>query len=200
MVDNYTNNENDGDFSLILQQYEQEIQYPLRNIVRGDLIQLILIQIQKAKVDVELALSALDKILKSNELNFGLVAVAPVLMMSYFLLNGLLSLSGSGSSRRLKRIQQQLLKYLRQIEVLLLRTTTNQTRSYYSIGQIVVLSNLILEQSQVMRWSSYKYIFTTERMEMLQEDLTELQLYDLDSEVKLKVAERLWRYVFVYVK
>lgn len=191
MVHNYTSN-NDRDFSLILQQYEQEIQHPLRNIVNGDLVQLILIQIQKAKVDVELALSALDKILKSNELNFGLVAVAPVLMISYFLVNGLLSKSGGGGGggRRFKRIQQ-LLQYLRQIEVLLLK----QTRSYYSIGQIVVLSNLMMEQSQ-LRWSSNnKYIFTTERMEMLQEDLKELQLYDLDSEVKLKVAERLWRYV-----
>ncbi|KAI3657642.1 hypothetical protein MP638_001361 [Amoeboaphelidium occidentale] len=193
MVSNYsTSNNNDKDFSLILLQYEQEMQHPLRNLLAGDLIQLILIQIQKAKVDVELALSALDKILKSNELNFGLVAVAPVLMIFYFVVvNGLLLLSSKSSGgRRFKRKRiKQLLQYLRQIEVLLLR---KQQPSYYSTGQIVVLSNLMMEQSR-LRWS--KYIFTTERMEMLQEDLKELQLYDLDSEVKLKVAERLWRYV-----
>lgn len=36
----------------------------------GDLLQTMLIQVQKTKVDVDLAMSALDKLLKSNELNF----------------------------------------------------------------------------------------------------------------------------------
>lgn len=36
----------------------------------GDLIQMLLIQVQKTKVDVDLAMAALDKLLKSNELNF----------------------------------------------------------------------------------------------------------------------------------
>lgn len=36
----------------------------------GDLLQTIFIQVQKTKVDVDLAMSALDKLLKSNELNF----------------------------------------------------------------------------------------------------------------------------------
>lgn len=36
----------------------------------GDLIQTLLIQVQKTKVDVDLAMAALDKLLKSNELNF----------------------------------------------------------------------------------------------------------------------------------
>lgn len=36
----------------------------------GDLLQTILIQVQKTKVDVDLAMSALDKLLRSNELNF----------------------------------------------------------------------------------------------------------------------------------
>lgn len=40
-----------------------------KNIL-GDLLQTMLIQVQKTKVDVDLAMSALDKLLKSNELNF----------------------------------------------------------------------------------------------------------------------------------
>lgn len=41
----------------------------------GDLLQTILIQVQKTKVDVDLAMSALDKLLKSNELNFAFLGM-----------------------------------------------------------------------------------------------------------------------------
>lgn len=59
-----------GDMSLILKAYENEIKHPIKNVVQGDLIQTLLIQVQKTKVDVDLAMAALDKLLKSNELNF----------------------------------------------------------------------------------------------------------------------------------
>jgi hypothetical protein len=45
-------------------------QSPVKNAIRGDLIRTLLIQVQKTKVDVDLAMAALDKLLKSNELNF----------------------------------------------------------------------------------------------------------------------------------
>jgi nuclear-control-of-ATPase protein 2 len=44
----------------------------------------VLIQVQKAKVDLELAMSALDKLLRSNELNFAFLAVVPSLLAVYF--------------------------------------------------------------------------------------------------------------------
>jgi len=47
--------------------------------VIGDLIRTSLIQIQKAKVDLELAMSALDKLLRANELNFAILTVIPTL-------------------------------------------------------------------------------------------------------------------------
>lgn len=42
------------------------IKSPLKNAIMNDLIQLIFIQVQKEKVDVEKAMLALDKLLKSN--------------------------------------------------------------------------------------------------------------------------------------
>jgi nuclear control of ATPase protein 2 len=39
--------------------------------IRGDLIRALLIQVQKTKVDVELAMSGIDTLLKSQELVFG---------------------------------------------------------------------------------------------------------------------------------
>lgn len=47
----------------------------MRNVIAGDLLQTILIQVQKTKVDVDLAMSALDKLLKSNELNFAFLGM-----------------------------------------------------------------------------------------------------------------------------
>jgi len=47
----------------------------LRNAITGDLLQTIFIQVQKTKVDVDLAMSALDKLLKSNELNFAFLGM-----------------------------------------------------------------------------------------------------------------------------
>ncbi|CAG8737538.1 18469_t:CDS:2, partial [Racocetra fulgida] len=49
----------DGDLSLVLKAYEQEL------------------KVQKTKVDLELSMTALDKLLKSNELNFAFLAVGP---------------------------------------------------------------------------------------------------------------------------
>ena len=66
-----------------MENYEQDIKKPLRNFLAGDLIRSLLIQIQKAKVDGELAMSALDKLLKSNELNFAFLAVMPTLALTY---------------------------------------------------------------------------------------------------------------------
>lgn len=51
----------------------------------GDLIRTLLIQVQKTKVDVDLAMAALDKLLKSNELNFAFLGKHTVLFGSLIL-------------------------------------------------------------------------------------------------------------------
>lgn len=63
---------------------------PWTSIMSGRLLTLLMIQAQRVKVDFQTALGAIDRLLKSNELNFELLAVVPVL--------GFLWLSiGSGS-------------------------------------------------------------------------------------------------------
>jgi len=45
--------------------------------------------VQKSKVDLEMAMMALDKLLKSNELNFELMAVLPILaIIAILYING----------------------------------------------------------------------------------------------------------------
>lgn len=47
------------------------------------MIRLLLIQVQKGKVDLEGALLILEKIVHANELNFGLIALVPIVTLLY---------------------------------------------------------------------------------------------------------------------
>ncbi|KAJ2550918.1 Nuclear control of ATPase protein 2 [Coemansia sp. RSA 1933] len=76
-----------GDLSDVMQVYAQEMQKPFRSALFGDLVQAILIQIQKVKVDVGQTMAALDKLLKSNELNFLLLSTVPATLTVYAAVN-----------------------------------------------------------------------------------------------------------------
>ena len=61
----------EGDLTPVLRAYEKDLRRPFMGTVRGDLIRALLIQIQKTKVDVEVAVGGIDNLLKSQELVFG---------------------------------------------------------------------------------------------------------------------------------
>jgi nuclear-control-of-ATPase protein 2 len=67
------NSVKEGDLTPVLKAYERDLRSPLVGTLRGDLIRALLIQIQKTKVDVEIAISGIDALLKSQELVFGYV-------------------------------------------------------------------------------------------------------------------------------
>lgn len=71
-----------GDLTAVLLPYEKQIQTPLKSLVTGKLVQALLIQIQKTKVDAETAMAGIDKLLKSQELVFGVVAALPSLAIT----------------------------------------------------------------------------------------------------------------------
>lgn len=61
----------EGDLTPVLKAYERDLRAPFVGTIRGDLIRALLIQIQKTKVDVEIAISGINALLKSQELVFG---------------------------------------------------------------------------------------------------------------------------------
>ncbi|KAJ1028540.1 hypothetical protein NDA16_001706 [Ustilago loliicola] len=73
----------EGDLTQVLKVYESEMKSPAKSMVSGSLIRSLLIQIQKAKVDLEVAMSGIDKLLKSQQLLFGAVGIAPALGLLY---------------------------------------------------------------------------------------------------------------------
>lgn len=63
----------EGDLTPVLRAYERDLRNPFMGTVRGDLVRALLIQIQKTKVDVEIAIGGIDSLLRSQELVFGYV-------------------------------------------------------------------------------------------------------------------------------
>lgn len=84
----------EGDLTTVLKSYEKDIQSPVRGAIVGNLASALLIQVQKTKVDVEVAMSGIDSILKSQELLFGFIGLTPGVLVSigvYRWLRGVLS-------------------------------------------------------------------------------------------------------------
>ena len=61
----------EGDLTPVLKAYEKDLQRPFVGTLRGNLVRALLVQIQKTKVDVEVAIGGIDSLLKSQELVFG---------------------------------------------------------------------------------------------------------------------------------
>jgi nuclear-control-of-ATPase protein 2 len=72
-IDTLTARIREGDLTPVLRAYEKDLRKPFIGTVRGDLVRALLIQIQKTKVDVEIAIGGIDSLLKSQELVFGYV-------------------------------------------------------------------------------------------------------------------------------
>ena len=115
----------------------------MRSIVGGSLIRSLLIQIQKAKVDGALALSALDKLLKSNELNFAFLAVIPTILISYSIVQYLRSITGTALQIGLKKAQWDINIVVRDVERLLLQNERTDETIGYLLCYLVHLDRLI---------------------------------------------------------
>ncbi|GMF18287.1 unnamed protein product [[Candida] boidinii] len=85
-----------GDLTPVMIGYETDLKKPVKSMILGDMIRNLLIQIQKAKVDGTIALSGIDKILKSQELVFGIVAASPSCLIIYYLLKSIKSYINTG--------------------------------------------------------------------------------------------------------
>lgn len=72
----------EGDLTPVLRAYEKDLKSPLSGSLRGNLIRALLIQVQKTKVDVEVAMGGIDSLLKSQELVFGFVGLTPGLLVT----------------------------------------------------------------------------------------------------------------------
>lgn len=179
----------EGDLTPVLRAYEKDLRSPFVGTVRGDLIRTLLIQVQKTKVDVEVALSGIDALLKSQELVFGFVGLTPgilVCVSAFRYLGGIF-----GNRRGLKKGLKagQTIRVLRNIDRILTLATPTQSGilSYKDHG-------LLLCEVHVLR-SRAKGIFPGEIERDFLEDVNELVDIRIGIERQLKVVQRIrWAY------
>ncbi|GAB1215025.1 hypothetical protein ATERTT37_004207 [Aspergillus terreus] len=103
----------EGDLTPVLMAYEKDLRTPFIGTVRGDLVRALLIQIQKTKVDVEIAIGGIDSLLRSQELVFGFVGLTPGILVSYACLQWLWRTFGNRKGLRMGRQQDDLRHALR---------------------------------------------------------------------------------------
>jgi nuclear control of ATPase protein 2 len=103
----------EGDLTPVLRAYERDLRSPFVGTIRGDLVRALLIQVQKTKVDVEVAIGGIDSLLKSQELVFGLVGLTPGLLITFACFRWLGGVFGKRRGLRQNQEQRDTIRLLR---------------------------------------------------------------------------------------
>ncbi|KAL4976510.1 ATP synthase regulation protein NCA2-domain-containing protein [Aspergillus desertorum] len=178
----------EGDLTLVLRAYEKDLRSPLKGTIRGDLIRALLIQIQKTKVDVEVAMSGIDSLLKSQELVFGFVGLTPGLLISYASIRWFLGLLGNRRGFKMGRRHDDLRYALRKIHRLLSRSSlTEEGRlSHKDHGLLICNVEILLSRGRTM--------LKGEDLRSFQEDASDL-INENQAAKQLQVVQRMaWTY------
>lgn len=85
LVKEITEEVRSGSMDKVMRLYERNLKSPMKSIINGNMVRNILIQVQKTKVDGDVALSGIDKIMQSQELVFGLVAASPACLIAWYI-------------------------------------------------------------------------------------------------------------------
>ncbi|KAI0154943.1 ATP synthase regulation protein NCA2 [Xylariaceae sp. FL1272] len=126
-----------GDVTPVLRAYERDLRRPFIGAIRGDLVRTLLIQVQKTKVDVEVAMAGIDALLKSQELVFGFLGLTPGVLVSF---GAFRYLRGAFSGRRRSaRKSGRVVRVLRNIDRIFSEATPspNNLLSYKDHGLLV---------------------------------------------------------------
>lgn len=180
----------EGDLTPVLRAYEKDLRQPFMGTVRGDLVRTLLIQVQKTKVDVEVALSGIDALLKSQELVFGFVGLTPGVLVCFAAFR---YLGGTfGNRRGLKRGRKagQTVRIIRNIDRILTQATPSNNNGILSYKDHGLL---VCEVHVLRKWAHRLFPGEIER-EFL-EDVADLVNINSGIAAQLMVLERIrWAY------
>ncbi|KAL2832365.1 ATP synthase regulation protein NCA2-domain-containing protein [Aspergillus cavernicola] len=177
-----------GDLTPVLRAYEKDLRSPFIGTLRGDLVRALLIQVQKTKVDVEIAMSGIDALLKSQELVFGFVGLTPGLLISYASIRWFSGLLGNRRGFRMGRRQDDLRYALRNIHRILSTSvpTVEGRLSYRNHGLLICNAETLLGKAQNM--------LKGEDLRAFQEDIGDLA-NENRADKQLQIVERMaWTY------
>ncbi|RAK98044.1 NCA2 family protein [Aspergillus ibericus CBS 121593] len=178
----------EGDLTPVLKAYEKDLRSPFVGTVRGDLVRALLIQIQKTKVDVEIAIGGIDALLRSQELVFGFIGLTPGILVSYASLRWLYSLFGNRKGLRMGKQQNELRHALRTVHrtLTLSAPPTGGILAFRDYGLLICNAEALLSKART--------ILRGTDLRSFQEDISDL--IDRDRvDRQLRVVERMgWVY------
>jgi nuclear-control-of-ATPase protein 2 len=142
----------EGDLTTVLKSYEKDIQSPVKGAIVGNLASALLIQVQKTKVDIEVAMSGIDSILKSQELLFGFIGLTPGVLVSVGMYRWLRSVFSNRRGMQQWAKQGQLLLILRNIDRILTaaRPTEFGEMSYQDHGLLLCDVHLLRQAASTI--------------------------------------------------
>ncbi|CAE6415135.1 unnamed protein product [Rhizoctonia solani] len=209
-----------GDLTEVMKLYENDIKHPVKSAITGTLIRTLLIQIQKTKVDIDFALTGIDKLLRSQELTFEFVGVAPALAVVYVFVGWVRqSLAGTrGRGRFGGRLQRaRAFDAIRRVERLLLAPPPHHHTQGYPLSESAqappspassenttspapqtdlapLTSGLLLLALTRLRSFASTYLPPGSRLrDGFLADVADLEDPRLGRAEKLRVVERMWR-------
>ncbi|KAK3705462.1 Nuclear control of ATPase protein 2 [Vermiconidia calcicola] len=179
----------EGDLTPVLKAYEKDLSKPFMGTVRGNLIRALLIQVQKTKVDVEVAMGGIDALLKSQELVFGFVGLTPGILVTYFCMRSLRSSLSEKRGTKAARKQGKMLRQLRNIDRILVDSVPTDFGELHYRDQ-----GLLLCEVHVLRQAADK-VMPVEIYREFSEEAEELCDVRIGVEKQKKVADRVrWAY------
>ncbi|KAF8635828.1 hypothetical protein AX15_000027 [Amanita polypyramis BW_CC] len=192
-----------GDLTPILELYEEDIKHPVKSALLGRLLRSVFVQVQKAKVDIDQTLTGIDRLLKSQELTFAFVGVAPAFAIVYLVGGSIVSLYTGGRGRgkyggKAKRIA--VWNIMRRIERLLISqpTRTSSQKIDAKIDSTTAIAPLtsgllLLAVARLRMYAETRLPAGSRVREGFLEDVTDLEDPDLGRRDKLHVVDRMWR-------
>lgn len=179
----------EGDLTAVLKAYEKDLRKPFVGTIRGDLVRALLIQIQKTKVDVEVAIGGIDNLLKSQELVFGFVGITPSLLICVAVYRWLddLVIGRRGYARGQEK--GSLLRALRNVDRILTAATpaNNGMLSYKERGMLLCEVHVLRQKAaRILPRSAYNDFL---------EEIHELIELRTGVDRQLRIVERIrWAY------
>ncbi|KAG7910121.1 hypothetical protein KL906_002026 [Ogataea polymorpha] len=175
-----------GNLEIVMKGYENDLKSPLKSLILGDMIRNLLIQIQKMKVDGALAMSGIDKIIRSQELVFGFVAASPSCLIVWYMAKVVRSYLKTGYFIKFTRNTKiALRRSLNNLERLVdLELTTSESSTYFNEG-------LLLLELVNLRKLGLQILPVYARQDWIR-DLNDLSDQNYDYNFKLMTISRIW--------
>ncbi|ONK61450.1 uncharacterized protein A4U43_C08F30040 [Asparagus officinalis] len=178
---------------IVMDRYEKELMHPIQNLLNGELARALLIQIQKLKLDLEMAMLELDQILKANEINFAILAALPAFFLSLFLLMLVRAWAmkdkGAEGRGRAARIQRRLLLVEVEKRIMQLHSCMDQGKE----EDAQCMFGLVLYSLDRLYKAVERHARETGEWLSLREDIAALGRSELEKADKLAVISRMER-------